>query len=123
MAHKQKIESYKDFIVWQKSVDFVVSIYKVTENFPDKEIYGLISQLRRASISIPSNIAEGNMRFSNVEFRRFLRISYGSGAEIETQLEIANRLKYISEDKFIKLHESISEIQKMLNSLISKIKV
>jgi len=91
---KTKIQSYKDLIVWQKSMDLVVAIYDLTDNFPKSEIYGLTSQMRRCSISIPSNIAEGRRRGSPKEFRHFLLISYGSGAELETQIEIAKRLSF-----------------------------
>lgn len=84
--------SYKGLIVWQKSMDLVTKVYRLTESFPREEMYGLTSQVRRAAISIPSNIAEGRLRSSRKEFRNFLFTAYASGAELETQIEIAKRL-------------------------------
>jgi len=88
-----EIKSYKDLIVWQKAMELVVIIYKVTDTFPDSEKYGLVSQMRKCSISIPSNIAEGRRRGSRKEYQHFLRIAFGSGAELETQTEIVKRLE------------------------------
>ncbi|MEK7618471.1 MAG: four helix bundle protein [Patescibacteria group bacterium] len=85
---------YKNLIVWQKSMELVVEVYKLTSGYPSSEMYGLTSQSRRCSVSIPSNIAEGKRRETDKEFRRFLLISYGSGAELETQIEIARRLSF-----------------------------
>lgn len=82
----KNINSYKDLIVWQKSMELVKSIYEMTANFPKEEIYGLISQMKRSSISIPSNIAEGKRRGTRKDYRQFLVIAYGSGAELETQI-------------------------------------
>lgn len=93
-------------------------VYKVTKKFPKEEQYGLSSQIRRAVIAIPSNIAEGQKRSYKKEFIQFLRISLGSGAELETQLEIARRIGYINEESFFKLTALIVEIMKMLQSLI-----
>ena len=112
-----KIYSHKDLIVWQKAMDFVAEIYKCTESFPKQEIYGLVSQMRRAAVSIPSNIAEGRRRGSVVEFLRFLRIAFGSGAELETQLEIARRLDFLREDQFFGLNERLGEVLRMLNKM------
>ena len=86
------LQSYKDLIVWQKSIDLVQEIYNLTENFPKKEIYGLSSQMRRAAISIASNITEGQRRKDVPEFLQFLRISDASSAELETQMTISKRL-------------------------------
>ena len=86
------IESYENLIVWQKSMDLVANIYKLTENFPKEEIYGLTSQMKKASVFIPSNIAEDSRRSSRKDFRNFLLNAYGSGAELETQIKIAKRL-------------------------------
>lgn len=116
------MKTYKELIVWQKAVEFCTVIYKVTENFPKSEIYGLTSQIRRCAISIPSNIAEGQRRGHRAEFIQFLRISYGSAAELETQLLIAFKIGYLSEDDFNLLNSSLEEILKMLNKLISTIK-
>lgn len=87
---------FKELLVWQKSVAFVTEIYVITENFPKSEMFGLSSQLRRAAVSVPSNIAEGNSRRSSPDYTQFLKISRGSCAEIETQLLIAKNLGFIS---------------------------
>lgn len=103
--------------VWNKSIDFVSEIYKLTSKFPDGEKFGLISQLRRAAISIPSNIAEGAARESKKEFLNFLSIAQGSASEIETQLIISNKLDYISEDTLGKMLNLASDISKMITGL------
>jgi len=95
-----KVNSYKDLIVWRKAMDLVVEVYKITEGFPKTEIYGIISQMRRCSVSIPSNIAEGRRRSSEKDFKNFLIIAYSSGAELETQIEISKRLSFIDFDSF-----------------------
>src|SRR5436190_22601042 len=84
--------TYKDLTVWQKSMDLVVAIYTLTEGFPKSEMYGLTAQMRRSAVSIPSNIAEGRRRGSRKDYRQFLIVAYASGAELETQVEIAKRL-------------------------------
>jgi four helix bundle protein len=89
--------SFRDLELWKLSVDFVVDVYKITRKFPSSEVYGLSSQMQRAAVSIPSNIAEGSGRKNPKEFIQFLHIAKGSLAEIETQLEIALRLDYINE--------------------------
>src|SRR5438105_2464198 len=97
-----KIESYENLIVWQKSMDIVEEVYKTSEFFPKEEIYGLTSQMRRAAVSIPSNIAEGSRRGTRKDFRNFLLTAYASGAELETQVKICKRLektKNINYDK------------------------
>ena len=117
------LESYKDLVVWQKSVDLVTIIFNLTSKFPKAEIYGLSSQMRRAAIAIPSNIAEGYGRRSKKEFRHFITISYGSALELETQLLISKRLKLI-DDKDVKISEDLlQEVLKMLNSLIRKLQI
>ncbi len=113
------IKSYKDLTVWQKSVDLSVDIYRITEKFPRSELYGLISQIRRCCVAIPSNIAEGQSRGHLPEYIQFLRIAYGSGAELETQLLIAFKVDYLSESEFNILDLNIQEIMKMLNRLIN----
>ena len=115
-----QVKSHKDLKVWQESMNLVVEIYKISESFPNSELYGLVSQMRRATVSIPSNIAEGAGRKGGKEFIRFLYIALGSLSEIETQLEIAYRLKYIKnlED----LNKSIYFIRKMLANLIKSLK-
>lgn len=110
-------QDYKHLKVWQKSIDLSLQIYKVTDAFPEREKFGLTSQMRRAAISIASNIAEGNKRSSNKEFRQFLRISLGSGAELETQRIIANGLGLLDEAAGKQISESIDEIMRMLSGL------
>ena len=116
------IKSYKDLIVWQKSMDLAEKIYKVTEEFPAKEVFGITSQMRRASVSVPSNIAEGYGRQSTGSYAQFLSIARGSLYELETQTELSFRFKYIAAKDFEKIQNESSEISKMLTSLISKFK-
>jgi four helix bundle protein len=113
--------NFKELLVWQKSIDLVTEIYKITESFPKNEIYGLVSQIRRASVSIPSNIAEGNSRRSKPDYLQFLKIARGSCAEIETQLIISKNLNYLSEENYQKLNNNSIEISKMLNGLINSL--
>ena len=108
---------YKGLTVWQKAMDLVENIYKVTQNFPREEQYGLTSQLRRASISIPSNIAEGSRRTGEKDTKHFFVIAFGSASEIETQLELSLRLNYINQSEYYKLITLLEEILKMLNKL------
>ena len=116
------METHKDLRVWQQSIEMVTSIYLMTQSFPKEEIFGLTSQLRRASVSVPSNIAEGYARGSNKEKLHFLRISSGSISEVETQLMLSLNLGYIDQKKFDELSETITSVWKQLNSLISSIK-
>lgn len=113
---------YKNLIVWQKSFLLAKQIYKVSSTFPAAEIYGLSSQLRRASVSIASNIAEGFSRKSSKEFIQFLSIAFGSTSEVETQLMLARELNFISQEKFHTSHELLTEIRKMLVKLLQIIK-
>jgi len=113
------MKTHKDLDVWKKSIELVTEIYQVTKNFPKEELYGLTSQMRRAAISIPSNIAEGSARQGNKELVQFLYIALGSVVELDTQLIIARNLSYISEEKFIQLIVKLEEIAKMLNGLIN----
>lgn len=112
------MSSYRDLIVWNKAMDLVVLIYTWTEEFPKHEQFGLTSQLRRAAISIPSNIAEGRRRGSKAEFHRYLQIAYGSGAEIETQMDLALRIGFGKEDKRKPAADLLDEIMRMLNILL-----
>lgn len=114
--------NFKELLVWQKSINFVTEIYELTNGFPKSEMYGLTSQIRRASISIPSNIAEGNSRRSVADYLQFLKIARGSCAEVETQLIIAQNLKFLNEEHYLKLNQDIIEISKMLNGLINSLK-
>jgi four helix bundle protein len=113
-----KLDSYKNLIVWQKAVDLVVEIYNLTETFPKSELYGLVSQMRRAVVSIPSNIAEGRRGGSKKEFRQFVVVAFGSGAELETQIEISKRLAFGELSNFSKAEALLSEVMRMLNRLV-----
>lgn len=104
--------THKDLDVYKLSLDFVTDIYKLSDSFPISERFGLTPQIRRAAVSIPSNIAEGSGRNSTKEFIRFLNFSTGSLAEVETQLEIAERLGYVSD--LLELKQKVTSIQKML---------
>ncbi|MEZ4881259.1 MAG: four helix bundle protein [Flavobacteriaceae bacterium] len=114
------MKSHNDLKVYQEAMDLVVEIYCITNNFPDSERFGLIGQIRRCSVSIPSNIAEGAARESKKEFKRFLYISLGSAAELETQLEISKRLKFMDDSKDLK--DKIFFIKRMLIKLIQSLK-
>lgn len=116
------MRSFKQLIVWQKSVELSISIYKATERWPKSEVFGLTSQIRRCGVGIPSNIAEGNRRGHKAEYLQFLQIAYGSGAELETQLLIAFRVGYLNKSEFEKLNNLLEEIMKMLNKLITVVK-
>ncbi len=116
------VNSYKDLKVWQKSIELVAEIYKLTEQFPKSEIYGLTSQMQRAAVAIPSNIAEGQKRNYTKEFLQFLYISYSSGAELETQIEICKKLNKFKDLDDSKIENLLNEVMKMLNVLISSLK-
>ena len=108
----------QDLQVWQKGMDLAVEIYRLTKLLPKEETYGLVDQMRRAAVSIPSNIAEGNGRDSDIDFARFLSISQGSRSELETQLELCNRLGYLSEQQTERARNLSAEIGRMLAVLI-----
>ena len=110
--------NYQKLTVWQKSLELTKDIYKITTNFPSSEAYGLISQMRRASTSIPCNIAEWNQRNTNKEHINFLYIAKWSAAELETQIIISNELEFLSEQEKIDLLSKVEEILKMLSALI-----
>ena len=112
-----KSRSYRDLEVWKLSIDFVKKVYQVTHNFPASENYGLINQIRRAAVSIPSNIAEGQGRNSTKEFRQFLAISLGSLAELETQLIIAKEIEYLTQNGLDALLSPLDRIRKMIKGL------
>ena len=117
MKGEGRSNSYRDLLIWQKSMDLTKLVYQITYSFPKDEIYGLTSQIRRSAVSIPSNIAEGRGRNSNKEFIRFLQISLGSLYELQTQLELAIAFNYVNNiDTINKLS---FEIEKMINSFIS----
>ncbi|MAP80961.1 MAG: four helix bundle protein [Aequorivita sp.] len=117
------IKSHKDLILWKESMTLVEEIYRLTEAFPKEEIYGLTSQIRRAAVSIPSNIAEGAGRNGENEFSRFLYIALGSLSELETQFEIAIRLKYLEKNEQTEVvFDKIIYIRRMLVKLIKSLK-
>ncbi|MBI2678871.1 MAG: four helix bundle protein [Candidatus Koribacter versatilis] len=113
-----KIKSYEDLIAWQKAMDFAEEIYKVTKSFPDTERYGLVSQLRRAAVSIPSNLAEGQGRSSTGEFKLFIGHARGSLYEVQTQLRLASRFKYIPASDCERLLRLSYEIGRIMHGLL-----
>ena len=114
------MHNYKKLIVWQKAVDLAVDIYNLTKGFPDEEKFGITMQARKSSCSIAYNIAEGSRKTSGKDFNRFLEISDGSSAELNTQLIISNKVGYISEDDLESFENRIEEIQRMIKSLKEK---
>ena len=116
------MKTYRELIVWQKSMGLVTNIYKVTNTFPNEENFGITSQLRRSAVSIPSNIAEGYGRNSLNDYIRFLNIAIGSLYELQTQIEIAFNLNYIIKEQFEEVYEYTREIERMMSSLIRKLK-
>ena len=115
------LSSYKELTVWQKSIELVAEIYNLTKNFPKEEVFGLTSQIKRSAVSIPSNIAEGYARKHRPEYIQFMRIAFGSGAELETQIIIAKKLTLTKAEKFKKCDGLLEEIMKMLNKMISSL--
>lgn len=113
------VQSFKELIVWQRSMELVKQVYTVTGNFPSSELYGLVSQMRRCVISIPSNIAEGKKRKTKKDFLQFLRIADGSAAELETQILICKDL--FPRLDFSKTECPLEEVQKMLTAVIRKL--
>ena len=115
-------QTYRDLIAWQKAMSLVTEIYRLTQTFPVAERYGLTHQLRRAAVSVPSNIAEGQARFSAKEFHRFLSTARGSLVEIETQIEIARNLGYASRTESSNVLNATSELGRILNGLLASTK-
>jgi four helix bundle protein len=113
--------NYQDLIAWQKAMDLVEAVYQTTKIFPKEEIYALTGQLRRAAVSIPSNIAEGQGRSSKKEFCNFLSIAHGSVREVETQIMIAERLQYISKEQVTAILELAAEVGRLLQGLMKTI--
>ena len=116
------METHRDLRVWQQSMDFVSSIYLMTRSLPKEELFGLVSQMRRSAVSVPSNIAEGYARGTDKEKIHFLRISSGSMSELETQLTLCLKLGYISQEEYNTTSEKLVSVWKQLNALISVIK-
>jgi four helix bundle protein len=117
------IRSYRDLDVWNKAIELVKEIYLVTKDFPKEETYGLVNQLRRCAVSIPSNIAEGKTRQHISEYIQFLYVALGSCAELETQITIAKELKYITKELECKLLEEINQIGRMIRGLTKNLRV
>ena len=115
-------QHFKNLIVWQKAMDLVTDVYRVTDRFPKREVYSLTDQIRRAAVPVPSNIAEGQAHFSRAEFIHFLRHSSGSLAELETQLLLADRLEYTEPADSELLLKQVVEVGKLLNGLINSMK-
>ncbi len=116
-----KVRNYRELIVWQKAMDLVELVYQATKLFPKEEVYGLTNQVRRAAVSIPSNIAEGQARNSTAQFKNFLSIAQGSRAEVETQIIIAQRLGYILPQEANQILNLSEEIKRMIHSLVAKL--
>jgi four helix bundle protein len=116
------IRTFRDLLVWQKAMRLVTKLYRVSASFPKEEIYGITSQMRRCAVSIPSNIAEGFGRQSTGDYVRFLSIAEGSLYELQTQLEISLNLTYLTSEQYESLDSSTREIERMLTSLIRKLK-
>ena len=112
-----KSSEFRDLIVWQKAMDLAIEVYSLTKFLPKEETYALSDQLRRAAVSIPSNIAEGQGRITTKEFIRFLSMARGSLWELSTQIEICERLNYLEKSQTVPIHNHITEIAKMLNAL------
>ena len=116
------MKNFKNLKIWEKGIDLVVNVYRNIDHFPKEELFGLTSQIKRSAISIPSNIAEGSGRGSDKDFNRVLDVALGSSFELETQLIIAHRLKFLSDENFISLNEQIDEEQKMIIGLQKTLK-
>ncbi len=112
-----QIKSFRDLRVWQGGIEIVEAIYDITRRFPKHELYGLASQMQRAAVSIPSNIAEGHARESTKEYLQHVSIAQASVAELETQLEIAKRLAYVSSDRYDSLLNQLSQLGRQLYAL------
>ena len=116
------MKTHKDLKVWNDSIKLVSRIYEITNNFPKEEVFGITSQVRRAAVSIPSNIAEGAARTSKKEFLQFLSIALGSTSELETQLIISKNLNYLDKNTSETLIKDLNEIQKMIHGLMKSLK-
>lgn len=112
---------FTDLQIWSRSVDLAERVHTITKNFPKAELYGIVSQLRRACVSIPSNIAEGSQRTTNKDFANFVLIAKGSLAEVQTQLLLSKRFGYIIETEWSQLQQEIDELHRMLHSFHSRL--
>jgi four helix bundle protein len=122
MGSEPAVQSFRDLLVWQKSIQLATAIYNLTQNFPREELYRLTSQMTRAAVSIASNIAEGQGRLSTGEFRQFLGIARGSGFELQTQLEVARSLGLASAESIDQAEALSIEITKMINGILKTLK-
>lgn len=118
----ERESGYKALTVWKKSIELVILVYELTEDFPKSEVYGLVSQMRRAAVSIVSNIAEGSKRNTKKDFNQFLAVAMGSGAELETQIEISTRLKFAEQSYFASANSLLNEVMRMLNKMVTSLK-
>jgi four helix bundle protein len=116
-----KVKNYQELIAWQKAMDLVEDVYRASKTFPREEIYALTSQIRRAAVSVPSNIAEGQGRRTTLDFLRHLSIAYGSLREVETQILIAQRLRYVNETTVEPVMRRAGEVGRLLNGLMSSL--
>ena len=123
MTNTEKESTFRKLTVWEKSMDLAVDLYEVTKTFPGEERYSLVSQIQRAAVSIPSNIAEGSIRGSKKDFCHFLRIASGSIAELETQVEISKNLLFGKDLNYHDLDSLAVEVNKMIHGLIAKLKI
>ena len=117
-----KIENFRDLNIWKKAMVIVEDIYRITSKFPNYELYGLVSQMRRSAVSLPSNVAEGFTRKHNKEYTQFLYIALSSSAELETQIEISKRLGYLDKKSEADLLEKTNPLSRMIMSLIKLLK-
>lgn len=115
------MQTYKDLIVWQRSIQLVKAVYHLTASFPKTETFGLVSQMRRAAVSMPANIAEGYARKHRPEYIQFLRISFGSGAELETLMVLTEELAFAKKSETAQANQLLQETMRMLNKLISSL--
>ena len=116
------MKDFRQLKVWEKSHQLALGIYKATKEFPKEELYGLTSQIRRSSMSIPTNIAEGCGRFTDADFARFLQMAMGSASETEYQLILARDLEFLPKDSYEKLHNDVEEVKRMLATLLKTIR-
>ena len=116
------MKDFRNLKVWEKSNDLVIDIYKVTNNFPKNEFFGLVSQIRRASVSIPTNILEGCGRSNGKDFARFIQIAMGSASELEYLVYLSNELKFLTDRVYSDINPRIIEIKKMLTALMKKLR-
>ena len=121
VKEQMKVKSYKELDVWEKGIEIVDRIYEITADFPQSQLYGLTSQMQRAAISIPSNIAEGFARGHTAEYKQFLRVALSSCAELDTQLVIARRRNYVTEAEYLELQKNLDHESRMIMNLIKSL--